>query len=194
MTDKDRFGRRVFFQPVQSWLGTSRPVHLNDGEAPKRIADLKAFAIDACAVTTKRFEAFVVATGYATTAEKAGWSFVFRGFVLNNASGEIAGISNDAQWWVAVRGASWKHPFGAGSSPDGLENYPVTHVSQDDARAMAQWTGGRLPDEAEWEHAARGGVDDRRYPWGDEEPDDSTVFCNIWQGQFPHTNTMTDGY
>ena len=96
--------------------------------------------------------------------------------------------------WEEVIGASWSAPEGPGSSIVGREEHPVVHLSWDDAQAFAAWCGGRLATEAEWEHAARGGLLDPRFPWGDDEPDDHTVYANIWQGRFPDINLMTDGY
>ena len=99
-----------------------------------------------------------------------------------------------APWWIKVDGAAWDHPFGPDSSLEGLEDHPVVHVSYNDATAYCAWRGGRVPTEAEWERAARGGVEDQRFPWGDELLVDGKHRCNIWQGRFPAHNTGEDGY
>ena len=95
---------------------------------------------------------------------------------------------------MRVDGACWNAPEGPGSDLAGRENYPVVQISWNDARAFAAWCGGRLPTEAEWEFAARGGLADPRFPWGDEEPEDTLIKCNIWQGTFPTNNTIADGF
>ena len=102
----------------------------------------------------------------------------------------------EVQWWRRVDGANWRDVNGPGTADTACHaDHPVVHVSWNDARAYAAWAGGRLPTEAEWEHAARGGLGDVRFPWGDAEPNDSDHFpCNIWQGDFPHHNTCRDGY
>lgn len=191
-----QFGRgvvaeRVWFRGGRSFVGTDQPQIPHDGEGPRRQVNLAPFFIDATSVTNARFAEFVAETGYVTEAESFGWSPVFRGLLGADAPPPSA---SQTPWWVKVDGAHWAAPEGPGSSTEGREDHPVVQVSWADARAFAAWCGGRLPTEAEWEHAARGGLSDPRFPWGDEEPDDRTVYANIWQGQFPHTNLMTDGY
>lgn len=174
-------------------VGTERPLLQVDGEGPVRKVRLRPFGIDRHAVSNERFAAFVADTGYVTEAERFGWSFVFKGF-LSPALLRTLPVAPEAPWWVSVEGAYWRRPEGEKSGIDGRENHPAIHVSWADARAFAAWAGGRLPSEAEWEHAARGhggGV----YPWGDRHPDDSAFFpCNIWQGRFPEDNLALDGH
>ena len=158
-----------------------------------RKMDLAAYSIDRFAVSVERFGEFAEATGYQTDAERLGWSYVFKGLIDVPERIEIFGRSDGAEWWWAVRGANWRLPVGDKASPC-MPGHPATHMSWNDAVAFAVWTGGRLPSELEWEHAARGGTANIRYPWGDDEPDDETVFCNIWQGSFPEVNTVKDGY
>lgn len=180
----------VSFAAARSFVGTDKPAIPQDGEGPKRAVSIKAFAIEKTTVTNARFSAFVRETGYVTEAERFGWSPVFRGLLKNPPPPS----NSPTPWWVVVNGASWSAPEGPGSSIEGREDHPVVHVSWADAKAFASWCGGRLPTEAEWEHAARGGLPDPRFPWGDDEPDDQTIYANIWQGRFPHTNTAADGY
>lgn len=164
-----------------------------DGEAPLREVMVGAFAIDPYAVTNDWFGQFVGETGYVTEAEQFGWSFVFYTLLPEDAA-PSQGVAG-AAWWRSVPGANWRTPEGPGSNLAGRENHPVVQVSLNDARAFAQWAGARLPTEAEWEHAARGGLGDVRYPWGDRDPDDRDFMpCNIWQGAFPEHNTAADGW
>lgn len=147
--------------------------------------------LEAQTVTIVRFAEFVAATGYVTEAERFGSSAVFRGGLAGSSNDEAV---QNLPWWSNIEGACWSRPEGPGSDSDARQDHPVTHVSWNDAQAFTAWAGGRLPSEAEWEHAARGGPQRRRFPWGEEEPDDNQVYCNIWQGRFPHLNTMVDGY
>jgi formylglycine-generating enzyme required for sulfatase activity len=164
-----------------------------DGEGPVREVTLAPFAIDRCTVSNDEFAAFVDATGHVTEAERFGWSFVFAGFLPSTARRGAPRVP-EAPWWVGVEGATWRSPEGPGSDLDGRSNHPVVHVSWNDASAYAGWTGKRLPTEAEWEYAARGGLVQARYPWGDELEPDGEHRCNIWQGRFPVKNTGDDGF
>ena len=177
----------------QALLGTDRPVFPLDGEGPLRTKKIAGFAMDTTTVTNARFQAFVAATGYTTDAERLCDSLVFQGLLPKGLppSRAIA----ETPWWRVIEGANWRNPFGPGSADRLDMDHPVTHVSWNDATAFARWAGGRLPTEAEWEHAARGGLGDVPFPWGDAEPNDTDFFpCNIWQGRFPHQDTGLDGY
>ena len=172
-------------------FGTATPGIPLDGEDPLRTVRLNPFRIGRTTVTNREFAKFVEATGYQTEAEKFGWSFVFWTDV-SNALPETEGVLG-LEWWRNVPGAHWRAPQGPGDEAD--PDHPAVHISWDDARAFAQWLGGRLPTEMEWEHAARGGLGDVRYTWGDQDPDDTEFLpCNIWQGSFPGNNTAADGY
>ena len=163
-----------------------------DGEGPVRPITLRPFAIDAAAVTNAQFAGFVAASGYRTDAERYGWSFVFQQFLPEDAPPTRALAS--APWWRQVFGADWRHPDGPASDIEARMDHPVVHVSWQDATAYCAWAGVRLPTEAEWEYAARGGLKGRRYPWGDELEPGGEQRCNIWQGDFPARNTADDGY
>ncbi|WP_392757410.1 formylglycine-generating enzyme family protein [Streptomyces sp. LN590] len=164
-----------------------------DGEGPVREVILSPFWIDANAVTNERFARFVDATGYVTEAERFGWSYVFAGF-LPAALRRGAARPAQTPWWCGVEGAHWRAPEGLDSGVDGRADHPVVHVSHTDALAYCRWAGVRLPTEAEWEYAARGGLEQRRFPWGDELTPGGEHRCNIWQGRFPTKNTAEDGY
>jgi formylglycine-generating enzyme required for sulfatase activity len=183
-------GSRVHFPAAESFVGTDRPVIEEDGEGPRRSVTLAPFALETVTVTNARFARFVAATGYVTEAEQFGSAAVFRALLgpHDGAPGRSSSL------WLSVDRAFWREPEGPGSTIVGREDHPVVQVSWRDASAFAVWCGGRLPSEAEWEHAARGGLPDPRFPWGDDEPDDDTVFANIWQGRFPDLNLLTDGY
>jgi formylglycine-generating enzyme required for sulfatase activity len=173
-------------------VGTMQPLIAADGEGPRRTVRLTPFRLGVTAVTNAQFSAFIAETGYLTEAERFGWSYVFYQHV--HGAAETDGVVG-AEWWRRIEGACWKAPFGPGSRLEGRAEYPVVHVSWNDAAAFAAWAGGRLPGEAEWEHAARGGRASAIYPWGDRHPDDESFMpCNIWQGEFPRRNTAADGY
>ncbi|RDU97453.1 formylglycine-generating enzyme family protein [Trinickia dinghuensis] len=174
-----------------SFVGTHSPIIGNDGEGPARKVKLRPFSLERYAVSGARFREFVRATGYVTEAEKFGWSFVFHLLLENPERYEMPA---GTPWWRKVDGACWANPEGPGSTFEERENHPAVHISWADACEYAAWAGGRLPTEAEWEFAARGGLLDPRFPWGDDEPTDELIHCNIWQGIFPHENTAADGY
>jgi formylglycine-generating enzyme required for sulfatase activity len=148
-------------------------------EGPVHRVTVHAFWMDRCEVTNREFARFVAATGYRTESEKQGWSGVF---------------DTSAHEWRPVKGADWRHPAGPASSIQGREEEPVVHVSWDDAVAYARWAGKRLPTEAEFEWAARGGRRGAEYAWGDTLRPGSRDMANTWQGEFPQHDEGTDGY
>jgi formylglycine-generating enzyme required for sulfatase activity len=192
-------------EATPAWAGTGRPGSLvtipggsflmgydgplanpGEGEGPVRRVELPSYRIGAATVTNEEFGSFVRATGHVTEAERSGWSFVF--YALVSDSQAVRGRVSGARWWCAVDGATWQSPHGPGSRP--LPDHPVVHVSAHDAEAYCAWTGTRLPSEAEWERAARGGLESALYPWGDELDEDR---LNIWRGEFPTRHDGTVG-
>ena len=183
--------------PAGSWhIGHDGPeAYPQDGEGPRRIVSGPGFLIDRTAVTNRAFASFVEATGYRTEAERIGWSFVFYAQLHPSAEKDVLALQTGSpEWWLPVRGAHWSMPDGAGTSWRDRDDHPAVHISWNDAEAYAAWRGKRLPTEVEWEIAARGGLEDSIYPWGDELLDQGRHRCNIWQGRFPVDNTAEDGF
>lgn len=181
-------------------------------EGPVHEVELDGFWMDAHEVTNRQFQQFVEATGYVTTAEREPELRSVRGERANaeileefRVPGSIC-FNPDLKpeqldpslgaynWWKYEKGADWRHPEGPGSSIEDRMDHPVVHVSWLDAAAYCRWAGTRLPTEAEWEYAARGGLDRKIYPWGDERNPDGKWLHNIWQGGFPFENTAEDGH
>ncbi len=180
-------------------------------EYPKHSVQINAFWMDATEVTNAEFQKFVEATGYITTAEtKPDWEelkktvppgtpkppdsvLVAASLVFKQSTGPV-NLNDYNQWWSWVKGADWKHPEGPGSNIKGKENFPVVHISWFDAMAYCKWAGKRLPTEAEWEFAARGGLINAIYPWGNEPVNSGKPKTNSWEGKFPYYNEKKDGY
>jgi formylglycine-generating enzyme required for sulfatase activity len=203
--------------PGMVWIGGGEFTMGSDAESawpeerPAHRVRVDGFWLDRAEVTNAQFRTFVEATHHLTTAEKpptleeimsqvapgtpppAPEALVAGSLVFVPPAGPV-NLRDFSQWWAWTPGADWRHPEGPASSIEGRDDHPVVHVSWDDAVAYARWAGKRLPTEAEWEFAARGGLDAKPYTWGDQTPSDDRILANIWQGEFPHVNKATDGY
>lgn len=191
-------------------MGGNNDQAAND-EYPQHKVTVSAFYIDITEVTNAQFRKFINATGYVTTAErKPDWEemkktlppgtpkppdniLVPASLVFKETNGPV-NLNDYSQWWNWVPGANWKHPTGPESNIEGKDNHPVVQVSWYDAVAYCKWAGKRLPTEAEWEYAARGGLENDIYPWGNEPINQGKAKANSWEGNFPYRNTKKDGY
>ena len=191
-------------------MGADNDQGLED-EYPKHKVTVHGFWMDATEVTNAQFAAFVKATGYVTTAErKPDWnvlkkslsegtpkppdSLLVAASLVFQSPQQPVSLQDYSTWWKWQPGADWRHPEGPQSNLKGKEIFPVVHVSWEDAQAYCKWAGKRLPTEAEWEWAARGGLKNAIYHWGNEPIDSGRAKANSWQGQFPYTNTARDGF
>jgi formylglycine-generating enzyme required for sulfatase activity len=191
-------------------MGTNAE-HSFINERPAHPVTVSPFFMDQSPVTNAEFAKFVAATGYQTMAERpVDWEELKKqvppgtprppdemlapgSLVFRPTTGPVD-LRDMSQWWIWTPGASWRHPEGPGSTIDGRENHPVVHMAFADAQAYAMWAGKRLPTEAEWEFAARGGLENARYPWGNEKNPQGKMMLNRWTGRFPFLNDKADGF
>jgi formylglycine-generating enzyme len=172
-------------------------------EAPAHSVTVSDFWVDRTPVTNRQFKQFIRATGHKTFAESApdpknypGFQphMIFAGSLVFTPPTRPVDLRDWSQWWTLLKGADWRHPYGPRSSVDNLDNHPVVHVAFADALAYAEWSGKELSTEAEWEFAARGGLDGAEFAWGDHFMPGGQHRANTWQGNFPHENLCDDGF
>lgn len=173
-------------------MGARKPSTSGDLDGPRRRVRLSAFRMSATTVTNAEYARFASATGYKTVAEQEGWSFVFH--LLLKRPEDWPDHPPGLRWWRRVDGACWAAPEGPGSHVETRADHPVVHITWYDALAYCRWAGLRLPTEAEWERAARGGLVNQKFPWGNELVPGGTFAMNTWQGRFPDENTAEDGH
>jgi formylglycine-generating enzyme len=193
-------GDMVYVPGGTFWMGSDR--HYPE-EAPAHRVTVAGFWMDRHPVTNRQFRAFVKATGHVTGAEMppdpadypgALPHMLFAGSLVFRAPDRCVDLRDWSQWWTFLKGADWRHPYGPRSSITGLDDLPVVHIAYPDAMAYARWAGKELPTEAEWECAARGGLDSAEFAWGDELTPGGKHQANTWQGEFPLENLAQDGY
>ena len=200
MAESDPIANLIELSGGSFLMGNELDAYPADGEGPVRDVVLSPFSISSTAVSNAEFAAFVAATNYVTTAEQSEdgsppWSFVFAGLLPDDFP-PTRGVLG-AEWWRQVEGADWLHPEGPESELEpgcSKWDHPVVHVSWFDAKVFAEWADCRLPTEAEWEFAARGGLNQKKFPWGNESRPDGDFMCNIFTGSFPDKNDAKDGW
>ena len=201
----------MVFIPAGEFVMGGRSEQALPREFPRHTVRVSSFYMDKNEVTNRQFSEFVDQTGYRTVAERViEWeelrkqlppgtekphdSILQPGSLVFQPKKGVTSFDHHFQWWIWKTGANWKQPDGPGSSIDGKDDHPVVHIALTDAKAYAEWAGKRLPTEAEWEYAARGGIEGNSYPWGNSDVNVSPYRCNFWQGIFPSENTGADGF
>jgi len=209
--DQGENNEGMVFIPGGVFMMGGKSDQADKDEFPRHEVEISAFYMDATEVTNSQFRQFVEATGYQTIAEKdIDWeelkqqlppgtdkpadSVLLAGSLVFKATEGPVDLRDYSQWWVWTVGADWLHPEGPGSSLEGRMDYPVVHIAWDDAVAYAEWAGKRLPTEAEWEWASMGGLEDVKFPWGNEPAEQAFDKANFWQGFFPYQNLEKDGF